>query len=64
MVRRMDRQGQVLIWRRKCSGYARQTMGPKLVKCCKLEHMVTKEYGNMLKRVQTQEDGGVPAKEA
>ena len=27
--RRMDRQGEVLIWRRKCSGYtARQRMGP------------------------------------
>ena len=24
MVRRVDRQGKVLIWYRKCSGYARQ----------------------------------------
>ena len=29
-VRRMDRQEEVLIWCRKCSGYARQRMGPKL----------------------------------
>ena len=28
LVRRMDRQGEVLIWCRKCSGYARQRMGP------------------------------------
>ena len=27
LVRRMDRQGEVLIWCRKCSGYARQRMG-------------------------------------
>ena len=29
LVRRMDRQGEVLIWCRKCSGYARQRMGTK-----------------------------------
>ena len=29
MVRRMDRQGEVLIWCRKCSGYARQKNGTK-----------------------------------
>ena len=28
MVRRMDRQGEVLIWCRKCSAYARQRMDP------------------------------------
>ena len=27
MVRRTDRQGEVLIWCRKCSGYSRQKMG-------------------------------------
>ena len=31
-------------------------MGPKLVNCCRLEQMGTKEYGNMLKRIQTLED--------
>ena len=35
MVRRMDRQGEVLIGCRKCSGCARQKMGPKLMNCCK-----------------------------
>ena len=32
LVRRVDRQGQVLIWCKRCSGYARQKMGPKLMK--------------------------------
>ena len=31
---------------------------------CRPEQMGTKDNGNMLKRVQTLEDGGVPAKEA
>ena len=52
MVRRLDRQGEVLIWCRKCSGYARQRIRPKLVNCCKLEQVGTKEDGNMLKRIQ------------
>ena len=39
-------------------------MGPKLMNCCRPEKMGTKEYGKMLKRNQTQEDGSVPAKEA
>ena len=64
MVRRMDLQGEVLIWRRKCSGYARQMMGPKLLNCCKPEQVGTKEYGTMVKRIQIIEDGRVPAKEA
>ena len=34
LVRRMDRKGEVSIWCRKCSGYARQRMGPKLVNGC------------------------------
>ena len=33
MVRRMDWQGDVLIWCRKCSGYARRRMGHKLCEC-------------------------------
>ena len=57
LVRRTDRHGEVLIWRRKCSGFARQRMGPKLLNCCKPERMDTKECGNMLKRIQILEDG-------
>ena len=52
LVRRLDRQEEVLIWCRTCSGYARQRIGPKLVNCCKLEQVGTKEDGNMLKRIQ------------
>ena len=36
-------------------------MGPKLMNCCK--PMGAKEYGKMLKRIQTLEEGRVPAKE-
>ena len=64
MVRRMDRRGEVLIWCRKCSGYARQRIGPKLMNCCKLEQVGTKEHGNMLMRIQVFEDGRVLEKEA
>ena len=64
LVRRMDRQGEVMIWCRKCSGYARQRMGPKLMNCCKPEPMGIQEYGKMLKGIQVLEDGRVLAKEA
>ena len=49
LVRRMDTQGEVLTWCRKCSGYARQRMGPKLMNCCRLEQMDTKELGKIVK---------------
>ena len=64
LVRRMDRQGEVLRWCRKCPGYARQRMGPKLMNYCQPEQMGTKEYGKMSKRIQVLEDGRVPAKKA
>ena len=64
LVRRMDRQGEVLIWCRKCSGSARQRMGLQLMNCCKLVQVGTKEHGKMWKRIQILEDGRVPAKEA
>ena len=64
LVRRMDRQGEVLTWCRRCSGYARQRMGPKLMNCCRPEPMGTQEYDRMLKRIQVLKDGRVPAKEA
>ena len=40
-----------------CSEGARQRKGPKLMNCCKLEQVGTKEYGKMLKRIQVLEDG-------
>ena len=58
MVRRMDRRC------RKCFGYARQRMGPKLMNCCRPEQLGTKEHGKMLKRVRFLEEGRIPAKEA
>ena len=64
MVRRMDRQGEVLIWCRKCSGYARQRMGPKLMNRCKPEKVGPKEYGKMLNRIQVLEEGSISAREA
>ena len=36
-------------------------MGPKLLNCCKLEHVGTKEYGNMTKQIQVLEDGRIPS---
>ena len=61
LVRRM---GEVQKRCRKCSGYARERMGPKLMNCCKLEQVCTKECGKMMKKFQTLEDGRGPAKEA
>ena len=58
-MRRMDRQGEVLIWCRKCSGYARQRLGPKLMNCCKPEKVGTREYGKMLKRIKVLEEARV-----
>ena len=64
MVRRMDRQGEVLIWCRECCAYGRQRMGPKLMNHCKLEKVGTKGHGQMLRRIQVLEEGRFPAKEA
>ena len=63
-VRRMDRQGEGSIWCRKCSGHARQRIGPKRVNCCRPEQMGSKEFGNIIKIIQILEEGRVPAKEA
>ena len=52
-----------MIWCRKCSGCAREKMGPKLMNCCKPEQVGTKKYGKMLKRILILEDGKVLAKE-
>ena len=60
LVRRMDRQGEVLTWCRKCSGYARQRMGPKLMNCCRPEQMGTKEFGkSRITWIIIQVDGGL-----
>ena len=39
-------------------------MGPKLLNCCRPEPMDTKEFGKMMKRIQTLKGRRVPAKEA
>ena len=39
-------------------------MGPKLINVCMLEPMGTNEFGNIVKIIQTLEEGRVPAKEA
>ena len=62
LVRRVDRQGKVLIYCRKCSGFARQRMGPNLMNCCEPEQVGTKEHGKMLKRIQILEDWKIEAK--
>ena len=41
-----------------------KNMGPKLIICCMPEPMGTKEFGNIVKRIQILEEGRVPAKEA
>ena len=46
-MRRVDRQGEVLIWCRKCSGYARQRMGSTLMNSCKPEQIGTKSTENL-----------------
>ena len=61
---RVAREGEVLIWCRKCSGHARQRMGPKLMNCCKTKQAGTKEYGKMINRIQILEDGSVFVKGA
>ena len=39
-------------------------MGPTLRNCCMPEPMHTKDIGKMVTRIQTLEEGRVPAKEA
>ena len=64
VVRRVDRQGQVLIWCGKYSGYARQRMWPKLMQCCRLGRQEQRNTARCEKRIQILEDGGILAKEA
>ena len=44
LERRMNRQGEILIWCRKCWGHARQRTGTKLMNCCRREQVGTKEH--------------------
>ena len=60
-VRIMDRQEEVLIWCRKCSGDARQRMGPKLLQAGANGH---KRVQKKLRRIQILEEGRMPANEA
>ena len=39
-------------------------MGPKLLNCCRPEKMGTQEFGKMLERIETLEEGRVPATDA
>ena len=54
MVRRMDRQGEVLIWCRKMLGICKTENGPKLMNCCKPEQVDTKEYGSLPRKQETE----------
>ena len=64
MMRRVDRNGEALMWCRKFLGYARQRLGPELMNQCKLEKMDTKKYGKMSKPILTLEEERVLAKKA
>ena len=45
MVRRVDRNGEALLWCSKCSVYARQRLGRKWMNRCKPENMDTTDDG-------------------
>ena len=47
MVRRVNRNGEALMWCKKCSVCVRHQLGPTLMNRCKLENVDTKEYGRM-----------------
>ena len=60
MVRKIDRQGEVLMWCRKCSGYARQKMGPKLMQLAASQSKwAQKSTENVEKTTQILEDGRI-----
>ena len=62
MVGRTDPHGEALAWCRKCSGFARCRLGPKLMNRCKPEEKGTKEHRKMLKIILKLEKGEVPDK--
>ena len=57
LVRKIDKQGEILVRCRKCSGCARQRMGPKMMNRARLEQEGTREHGKMLNKTQFLEDG-------
>ena len=57
MVRRVDRNGEALVWCRKCSGHARHRLGPKLDDLLLAGEDGQKEYGKMIIRILILEDG-------
>ena len=50
MVRRVDPNGETLVWCRKCSGCARCRLEAKLMNRCRSEKKATKEYGNVFSK--------------
>ena len=60
----MDRQEEVLICAESVPDTRGKEMGPKLVNGCRPEQLGTKEFGKMMRRIQTLEEGRLPAKEA
>ena len=47
MVRRVDLNGEALVWCRKCSRYARCHLGAKADEPLQIRKIDTKEHGNM-----------------
>ena len=64
MVRSIDRQGEVLIWCRKCFGLRTAENGTKSNELLQARASGHKGARKMLKRIQVLEDGRIPAKEA
>ena len=50
MVRRLDPNGEVFVCCSKCSGYATNRQGPKLMNRCQ-SHKNTEEHGRLLLRI-------------
>ena len=60
MERRVDRHGEAVVWCRKCSGYGRCRLGPKLMNPCKPDKLDTKEHKKHVEHNLELEEGGVP----
>ena len=63
MVKRVDPNGETLVWCRKCSGCTRCRLKAKLMNRCRPEKKATKEYGNVFsKNSQTRRRKGTRQK--